>query len=116
MHKLKYLLAFIVPFTVYLSFTKSGIWTFSPLIFAFICVPLIELFFTPDERNFNALESKKAKKDHFYGVLLFLTIPVQLYFMFEFFQIMQQTMNTAELVGRITAFGVLCGIFGINVG
>lgn len=116
MHKLKYLLAFIIPVTVYISFTQEGIWTYFPLLFSFGCIPLIELIFKPDSSNFDALKTEKAKKDHFYAFLLFLTVPVQLYFMYAFFQVMQEPMTTFELVGRITAFGVLCGISGINVG
>ena len=116
MHKLKYLLAFIIPLTVYISYTQNGLWTYFPLLFSFVCIPLVELIFKPDNSNFNALETKKAKKDSFYAFLLFLTVPVQLYFMYQFFQVIQQPMTTFELVGRITAFGVLCGIFGINVG
>lgn len=116
MHKLKYLLAFVVPVTVFISFTENGWWTYLPILFNFVCIPLIELIFKPNNANFNALETAKAKKDNFYSFLLFLTIPVQLYFMYEFFHIIQQPVTTFELIGRITAFGVLCGIFGINVG
>lgn len=116
MHKLKYLLAFIVPITVYISFTSKGIWTFSPLIFAFVCVPIFELFFKADQSNFNALKTSKAKNDKFYAALLYITVPTQLFFCYLFFQVIQEPLTTIELAGRISGFGVLCGIFGINVG
>lgn len=116
MNKLKYLSAFILAFTVYTALSNKGYYTYLPAIVAFGFIPLIELFFKPNNKNLNEFERELAKKDHFFNWLLYAILPIQIIGVCYFLISIQQELETFELIGRISALGILCGIFGINVG
>ncbi len=60
---------------------------------------------------------KKEKENKLYTYILYLTIPVQLYFLYLFFDVIQEPqLETYELIGRIIGMGLLSGTIGINVG
>ena len=116
MKKLKYLGIIIVPITAYISFTSTGILTFLPVLVTFIGVPILELFFKPNHNNLSEIEVEIAKNDAFYSILLYLIVPIQIAALLLFFQSIQETISTIDLIGRISSMGILCGVFGINVG
>jgi len=116
MSKLKYLSVYILAFSAYISFTNFGVWTYLPLIFSFIFIPLLELFFKPNSANFNTEAKKSLKKDHFFNFVLYSTVLIQIGLLIYFLFIIQEELTTFELVGRISSLGILCGILGINVG
>ena len=116
MKKLKYFGIIILPISAYVSFTSNGVLTFLPLIITFICIPLLELFFKPDPSNMDALESELAKKDIFYNALLYSIVPIQFIALIIFFKSIQEHLTLFELAGRISTMGIMCAIFGINVG
>jgi len=116
MSKLKYLSAYILASTVYISFTSYGIWTYSPLLFSFVFIPLLELVFKPSAKNFTKEEQQKLKNDPFFDFVLYTVVLVQVGFLIFFLFAIQEPISNFELIGRILSFGVLCGIFGINVG
>ena len=114
---IKYLTPVILYLLAYLSFTKSGWLTWSPMIFAWILIPLLELFIPPDESNMNAAEEEMSKKDKLYDYLLYMFVLVQWITVFFFLMAMKtQEMTRLELAGRICTMGLLCGTFGINIG
>ena len=116
MSKLKYLSAFILATTVYISFTNYGIWTYLPLLFSFVFIPLLELFFKPNPKNLSQEERLKVKNDTFFDLVLYAIVLVQVGFVVLFIFVIQEELSTFDLIGRISALGILCGIFGINVG
>ncbi len=117
MKALRYLSFLILPLTVYISFTSTGWFTFLPLITLFGFVPLLELFFTPNKENLPKEVQEIEKENKFYTYILYLTIPLQLFFLGWFLIIIQETgLTTFEYIGRISSMGLLCGIIGLNVG
>ena len=117
MYKLKYLSVFTLPITVYISFNSTGVFTFLPIIFVFGVIPLVELFFDPGKSNLDEIEKQKASNDHFYDIVIYLAMPVQLIFLLMFFKSIQQPEITSIVfAGRISALGMMCGVFGINIG
>jgi len=117
MKKLKYLIVFLLPITVYLSFTNTGLWTFLPIIVYFGLVPMFELLLKPDRSNFDKAEEEEAKSDLYYDWILLLTVPVQIGFLvFFLFTIRDTPAWSLEFFGRVSAMGLLCGVFGINIG
>jgi alkane 1-monooxygenase len=116
MSKLKYLSAFILAATVYISFNNVGIWTYLPLLFSFGFIPLVELLFKPDAKNLSEDEKIKATKDPFFNLVLYAVVFVQVFFLIYFLMVIQENLSTFDLIGRIISMGILCGIFGINVG
>ena len=117
MKRLKYLIVFLLPLTVYLAFTNVGWWTFLPILVYFGFVPVLELLLKPDKINFDSEEEEKAKKDPFYDLILLITIPVQIGFLVFFLFTIQDTPAwSLEFIGRISSMGLMCGVFGINIG
>ena len=117
MYKLKYLSVFTLPITVYISFSSTGVLTFLPAIFVFGVIPLVELFFDPGKNNLDEIERQKANNDHFYDIVIYLAMPVQLIFLLMFFiSIQQPEITSVDFAGRISAIGMMCGVFGINIG
>jgi len=117
MKALKYLSILVLPITVYISFTSNGWLTFLPLITFFGLLPFIELFFNTDTKNFNKEQEQIEKEKKIYTYILYATLPIQLGFLIYFFTAIQETgLTTIDLIGRIYAMGLMCGVIGINVG
>ena len=116
MSKLKYLSAFILAATVYISFTNVGIWTYLPLLFSFGIIPLVELLFKPDAKNLSEEEKQKVARDSYFNFVLYSIVIFQVGFLIYFLFVIQENLSSFDLMGRIVSMGILCGIFGINVG
>lgn len=116
MKALKYLLVFTIPLTVFISFTSTGWLTFLPLIYSFGIIPLSDLLFKVDASNFNKEQEEIEKSNKLYSYILYLTVPVQVGFLVWFLFVVQENVNTPDLIGRISGMGIMCGVVGINVG
>ncbi|MGG8497301.1 alkane 1-monooxygenase [Tenacibaculum sp. TC6] len=117
MKALKFLSILILPITVYISFTQKGWLTFLPIFTFFIIVPLVEFLFSPDKMNFSKEQEEIEKQNKLYTYILYLTIPIQLGFLYWFFIIIQEPgLSTFDYIGKIFAMGLMCGVIGINVG
>ena len=114
-------LKFLVPFSIYagafVAFRSHG-WVIAiPLLFAWVLIPLMELFIKPRAANLTAAEEEMARHDKSYDVLLYLVVVVQYAALCQFLVSMTDpTLTLFEIVGRIWVMGLLCGTFGINVG
>ncbi len=114
---LKYFLIFTIPFLTYLSFTGTGIITYSPIIEAFIIIPFLEFFLKPNDKNFSKAEEEMIKDDKMYDYILYLSIPIVYMLLWVFLNSMQdQTLTFYDRLGRILSMGLICGSFGINIG
>ncbi len=113
-------LKYLFPLSMYLlamaAFSFTGWITWAPLIYAWVLLPLLELFLNPNERNLSTAEEELARANKWYDYMLYIIVPLQyaalVYFLFS----MQQTgLAWWEIAGRIYTMGLLCGTFGINV-
>ena len=117
LYRLKYLFVYTIPVTVWISFHAEGWLTYLPLITYFGLVPFLELLVQPDSSNWDKRREEDEKNQSLYDWILFGTVPVQLFFLVYFFDVIQQTPAwSVEFYGRITAMGFMCGVVGINVG
>lgn len=117
MKSLKFLTVLLLPISVYISFTFNGFLTFLPLLLFFGIVPVLEFFFTPTSENFSKEQEKIEKENKMYTYILYLMIPIQIYFLFFFFEVIQEpNLTYTELTGRIIGMGLMCGTLGINIG
>jgi alkane 1-monooxygenase len=113
----KYLSPITIYVLAYLAFTSTGWLTWSPMIYVWIIIPLVELLIKPDEKNMNAAEEEVAKKDKLYDFMLYFFVLIQFVALYIFLNSFQQAGLTSwDIVGRICTMGLLCGTFGINVG
>ncbi len=117
MKSLKYLTVFLLPISVYFSFTMNGWYTYLPLILFFGFVPILEFLFKPTVNNFSKEQEQIEKENKLYTYILYLIVPVQIYFLFLYFNvILEPDLATSDLIGRIIGMGLMCGTTGINVG
>ncbi len=116
MNKYKYLGILLVPFSVYIALSSTGLLTFLPLVLLFIIVPIVELFFKPNHKNLTELQLEKAQKDKFYSALLYTMIPINLGLLFLFLSVISEVVSTIDLIGKITSMGMALGVLGINIG
>ncbi len=116
MEKLKYLSAYLLAFTILISITSTGFITFLPLFVAFVFIPVLELFFKPNESNSSEEKQERLKKDPYFKLLLYSILPIQVGLLITFLINFNAELSIIDLVGRISALGISCGIFSINVG
>jgi len=115
--RIKYFLVYLLPITVYISFTSKGILTFLPVFVFFGLVPFLEFFFKANAENFDKETAQFEKENTLYSWILYLTIPVQILMLLFFFKIIQEpNLTFIDYTGRVFSMGLMCGVLGINVG
>ncbi len=112
----KYASPFIIYIGSFRAFMVTGWEIWLPLLWAWVIIPLAELFIKPNPANMSAAEEEMAKKNKTYDILLYLVVPLQYAALWFFLQSMSQEMTVVDTIGRIWVMGMLCGVFGINVG
>lgn len=113
----KYLSPFIVYALAWISFSSTGWAVWLPLAYAWILVPVTELFISPSERNMSAAEEEMAKADKTYDYILYAVLILQYTILVKFLiTIGDASLTWYDIVGRIWSMGLICGVFGINVG
>ncbi len=116
MRGVKYIVVFLLPLTALISLNSSDWKSFFTLVFAFGIIPLMEWVIGRSSSNLSAAERELARKDKFYDLLLYFTVPVQIFMLFYFlYSIDFATQSTSTIAGKITAMGIMCGVYGINV-
>jgi alkane 1-monooxygenase len=114
---LKYCAIFSGPIVGYFSLTLHGGWTWALPVYAFVLVPLFELFSSGNPENMSKEEEEKAKSDKKFDYVLWLMVPTQYLMMWLFLDSMKdETLTLFETTGRILTFGISCVVLGINVG
>ncbi|MCY7293555.1 MAG: alkane 1-monooxygenase [Ferruginibacter sp.] len=113
---IKYLNPIVLYALAIISFTNTGLLCWLVLIYSWVFVPLLELFINPNTKNLTAAEEELSKNDKLFDYMLYLIVFLQIPTLFFFFySFTNSTLNTIDIIGRITAMGMLCGTFGINV-
>lgn len=117
MHRLKYLFVYLLPLSVYVALTSTGMLSLLPVFLFFFLVPFLELFLPIDTANFEDKILADEKNERLYDWILYLAVPVQVGLLSYFLVVIQTTpFGTLEYVSRITSMGIMCGVMGINVG
>jgi alkane 1-monooxygenase len=114
---LKYLLPLILFIGAIRSFHFHDIVVWLPLLLAWAFIPLLELFIKSDPSNMSSAEEELAKADKTYDIVLYLIVPLQYVALYFFLKnINDPSLKLFDITGRIMVMGLLCGVFGINVG
>jgi alkane 1-monooxygenase len=114
-------LKYLSPISFYtitiLSFYRTGFFSWLPLIYSFVIIPILELLIKADSTNMSKAEEDLAKTNNWYDYMLYIIVPMQFISIYLFLVSFQQpNLSLLDILGRISAMGLLCGIFGINVG
>lgn len=109
MSAIKYCASFVFLFLGYLSLQGQGIETYYLLLFSFVCIPLLELVIPPSK-------SKNVVKNPIvYDLILYLAMPGYIGLFVLFLTTIGEETNMVSIIGKLSAMGLLCGIFGINM-
>lgn len=113
---LKYLFAYSTPIIVLWGFFIGGHWTFSGAYWAFVLIPIFELFVRASDKNLPEESYISRSKNRIFDILLYLNVPIVwgLYVYFLFL-LDSGSLSGLEIRGMITSMGVILGTLGINV-
>lgn len=113
---LRYLPSFLLWVGTALAFSRAGWYTWIPVIYGFLVLPVLELILPPDPSNLSPEESKAAARNPWFTRFLYATVPLQYGWLVWFlFSLSEPGLAGWEVAGRTASMGLLCGIFGINV-
>jgi len=115
MRALRYMMAYSLPATVGVSFLSQGWLCYLPLLYGFGCIPLLDQLIGPKAGNLSPDAEASVRADRMYDMVIYMALPVQLGMLVWFLFSVQVPMPTSDLVGKITAMGMMCGVLGINV-
>ncbi len=115
MNVLKYVMAYIVPLVVIVSIAAANHFSYAAVIILFGVLPFIELFTNGTTENMTDAEEAVAKEDKFYDYVLYGLVPAQYFILvFFLFSIGQEDLSLSVKIGMTSAFGMACGVLGIN--
>ena len=117
MKDLKYLAAFSIPIVAVLGITLRGYWVWATPIFAFVCIPVLELLFPVDTKNLESEEVDSRLKRKIFDWLLYLNLPIVYgLLIYSLVLVASIRLETYEFVGFVFSIGIVLGVNGINVG
>ena len=117
MKDLKYLAAFSIPLVAVSGLLLKGYWVWATPVFAFVCIPILELIFPVDTDNLDPDEVDSRLKRKVFDWLLYLNLPIVFgLIIYALFMVANTPLATYEFVGLIFSIGIVLGVNGINVG
>ena len=112
----KYLMAFSVPLSVFISIYFREIFSYTATLYVFIFIPIVELFLPTHLSAFSEHESKSRLKDRFFDWLLYLNVPiVYISLFYGFYSFSYFDMQPYEYLGFALSLGILLATNAVNV-
>ena len=116
MKDLKYLLAYTVPISAYLSFMSEGIWTYSAVFYAFLVLPVLDVLAGESATNLDPDAAQEKNRMWVFDAMLYANVPIVFGLLGVFFvQVQSNSYATYEQVGLLLSAGILLATNGINV-
>lgn len=116
MKDLKYLFAYSVPVSAYVSFVSTGIWTYSAVFYAFLFLPFLDYATGETSENLSEDDASYKNNKWIFDWMLYLNVPIVFGLLFVGFQSVQHnTYATYEWIGLALSAGILLATNGINV-
>lgn len=114
---IRYLLAYVVPFTAAAALYLRGGWSWLTVIVVFGLFPLMELALPGTDLNRSEAEEEQANNSRLFDWLLYLNVPI-VWGIFSWFlyTVLHEPLTGAETAGLILSTGIVLGASGINVG
>jgi len=112
----KYLMAFSVPLSVFISIYFREIFSYTSILYVFLFIPIVELFLPTDLSTFSEQESKSRLKDRFFDWLLYLNVPiVYLILFYGIYSFVNYDIQPYEYFGFTLSLGILLATNAVNV-
>ena len=112
----KYLMAFSIPISVFVSIYFRGIFSYTSILYVFLFIPIVELFLPIHLSTFSEQESKSRLKDKFFDWLLYLNVPiVYLTLIYGLYSFATFDIQPYEYIGFTFSLGILLATNAVNV-
>ena len=116
MRDLKYLFAYTVPLSAFISFESMGLGTYASVIYAFIALPFLDLIIGNHTENLSKDEKDNKKSKWVFDAMLYLNLPIVFSLLsLVFTKIETQEYAVYELIGLGLSAGILLATNAINV-
>lgn len=116
MKDLKYLLAYLLPLGALRALDWQGVWSWMPVIMAFVAIPVIEQILPASTTNMPTTEEGRRSDNRFFDWLLYLNAPLLFGIVgWYLYVVSNQILSALELLGLTLSVGLIVGANGINV-
>ncbi len=116
MRDLKYLFAYTIPLSTYVSFYLGGYFSFFTLGYAFILIPILELILNETDRKYSENEKEDRLKNFLFDGMLYLNLPIVFILLsYGLNKLIVDSYETYEIIGLIFSLGILLATNAINV-
>lgn len=116
MRDLKYLFAYTIPLSTYVSFYLGGYFSFFTLGYAFILIPILELILNETDRKYSENEKEDRLKNFLFDGMLYLNLPIVFILLsYGLNKLILDSYETYEIIGLIFSLGILLATNAINV-
>jgi len=113
---LKYLFAYTVPISAFISFESMGFGTYTSVIYTFVALPFLDLITGSQSKNLSKDEVNNKKSKWIFDVMLYLNLPIVFGLLWLVFSKVQtQEYAAYELIGLGLSAGILLATNAINV-
>lgn len=112
---LKYLLAYLLPLSAFISIAGEGWISYGTVIFSFIVIPFIEQILPVNVVNLGEDEVRIKDSQKFFDILLFLNVPIIFGLLYFYFQSIGSFASTSDWLGKTISVGLVLSACGINV-
>lgn len=112
---MRFSLAYITPLIVLFSLYTENNGAYTAVFVLFVIIPVIELFTKGSTANLSKVEEELEKENKVYDWMLYGLVPLQYLILIYFLvQVSNESLTLSYKIGAITAYGMACGILGIN--
>jgi len=113
---LKYLFAYIAPFSAIYGFYMGGWWYYSAFVVGFIIIPIMETVMKGNGSNLTESEESIQLNKPLFDYLIYLNFPLLFFILYLFYTaVTKEGIQTYEYIGLIMSMSVIMGSTGINV-
>ncbi len=117
MKDLKYICAYTIPIMAIIGLWLQGIYTFLTPIYAFVFIPVIELFTPSSTKNIDQKTKVSILKKRVFDWMLYLNLPIVYFILIiTLYTTSIIPLEIYEITGIIISTGIVFGTNGINVG
>ena len=116
MHDLKYLFAYSIPFSAFLSVYFLGYFSFGAVFYAFVIIPLLESIIKTPGKIYSEDEKSSRLSNIFFDLMLYGNLPIVFGILgYGFYVISLGGLSTMETIGVVLSLGILLATNAINV-
>lgn len=116
MRDLKYLFAYTMPLSALVSFSSTGMWTYSTVFYAFLILPILDVITGQTTENLEVEDITYKKTQWIFDAMLYLNVPIVFGLLaYALHTVQAGNFATYEWVGLVLSGGILLATNGINV-